>query len=972
LLLGACKSVIGHTEAAAGVAGLIKAVLCLQHRRIPPNLHFDCPNPHIPFSDLQIRVADETYHLPSSGKVLAGVNAFGFGGTNVHVVLENDASVPVTQESARYSASERLISSPRWHLKPCWRESDMSLRRRTRPSDGELLGSRLFPSELTWDSELDIERFPWVEDHVVLSEAIFPAAAYVEIMNAAGKAVMPEAYFSLEDLMLERTLSLKPTGAATLRTRLDPVRMTLRIEDAGLGAEPVSLAQARLRRVAPGIPSGDVSWIEARSRCGRVLTAEMLYAAFRRQRYEYRGVFRTLIGARVGEAETVCELNLPPAPEGMLFHPAALDGVFQSLLAAQVPMDGAEPENVRFRIPHRIDELRIFGPLEGRLISHAVLEEGESETEAQGHVDVYDADGKRVCRVRGFHMRTADARKRTTTSSALFCRPLWSEITFPSSIPAAGAWALLGGTPTLRTQLAGDLRHRGGTVVECPHMPRNAREAARIAEKISKEVERAVVLWPAADEPTAEPSACQAQIRLIQALGALHDPVRLWTVTCGAHRVLPEDRVENPFVAAPWGLMRALCQQDAQAFWGGLIDVDADVSVSRLADALLAMDGEDQIALREGRRYALRLEQQRWDTPRSEVRFRADGAYVVTGGLGALGSQVAQWMVRKGARRILILGRRRNPGLHGKQLLARLRSMGAEADYASVPLDDLDVLADYLRTYRRSVRSPIRGLIHCAAHSEDQAWRDIDAGAFRRVFAAKAQAAWNLHLAFEGDPLEHFVLFSSLGGLLSLPGMASYAAANVVLDSLAQLRRSLGQPGLSIDWGPWNAGLAERDARTLEVFRCYGLHPFSLEEGLELLERLYFCPEAQAVIFAADRSVLGASPFLSLPLLERLAPVPCRDDPAQASDFPENGDYQTALHEICAAILETDLRSIDPNRPLSTYGLDSLNSLLLAHQVQSRWGVGLPPEILAADPPLAELAAFIAYRSCGNGLIRTK
>ena len=91
--LGSVKTNIGHLEAAAGIAGLIKVALALKHREIPPSLHFQEPNPHIPFDELPLRVQTTLGPWPAeSGPALAGVSSFGFGGTNAHVVLEEAPS----------------------------------------------------------------------------------------------------------------------------------------------------------------------------------------------------------------------------------------------------------------------------------------------------------------------------------------------------------------------------------------------------------------------------------------------------------------------------------------------------------------------------------------------------------------------------------------------------------------------------------------------------------------------------------------------------------------------------------------------------------------------------------------------------------------------------------------------------------------------------------------------------------------
>lgn len=112
--IGSIKSNIGHTEAAAGVAGLIKVVLMLKHREIPPSLHYRQPNPHIPFAQLPLRVQQSLSQWPEcTGPVLAGVNAFGFGGTNAHLVVSEAPKIEVAPAQASPDNAELLPLSAR-------------------------------------------------------------------------------------------------------------------------------------------------------------------------------------------------------------------------------------------------------------------------------------------------------------------------------------------------------------------------------------------------------------------------------------------------------------------------------------------------------------------------------------------------------------------------------------------------------------------------------------------------------------------------------------------------------------------------------------------------------------------------------------------------------------------------------------------------------------------------------------------
>ena len=89
LLIGSAKTNIGHLESAAGIAGLIKVVLSLQHDVLPQNLHFENPSPHIPWASLPVRVVDKALPWHANGRPRrAGVSSFGFSGTNAHVLIE--------------------------------------------------------------------------------------------------------------------------------------------------------------------------------------------------------------------------------------------------------------------------------------------------------------------------------------------------------------------------------------------------------------------------------------------------------------------------------------------------------------------------------------------------------------------------------------------------------------------------------------------------------------------------------------------------------------------------------------------------------------------------------------------------------------------------------------------------------------------------------------------------------------------
>ncbi|GAX34003.1 type I polyketide synthase [Nodularia sp. NIES-3585] len=135
--VGSVKTNIGHLEVAAGIAGLIKVALSLKYRHIPPNLHFQQPNPYIPFPKLLLRVQKTLEPWPQTeDKALAGVSAFSFGGTNAHVVLE-EAPPQVCQKVKDIKPKEPRIETPRQRLRVA-AKSEQAVSHKNNTIEGEI------------------------------------------------------------------------------------------------------------------------------------------------------------------------------------------------------------------------------------------------------------------------------------------------------------------------------------------------------------------------------------------------------------------------------------------------------------------------------------------------------------------------------------------------------------------------------------------------------------------------------------------------------------------------------------------------------------------------------------------------------------------------------------------------------------------------------------------------------------------
>ncbi len=447
-------------------------------------------------------------------------------------------------------------------------------------------------------------------------------------------------------------------------------------------------------------------------------------------------------------------------------------------------------------------------------------------------------------------------------------------------------------------------------------------------------------------------------IEFARALAARPSLGPIVVVTRRAACVGPAEDID-PVAASVSAAVRVARREQGQ-LWGCSIDID-ESSAATLATLTTVLAGgveEDEVAVRGAVVLAPRLRRAAGGDVMPEVA--GDAFYVITGGTGALGLATARWLAGHGARHLLLLSRSGETEQQARVCCAQLRTDGVEIRVANADVADEASLRGALAMADR----PVRGVIHCAGTIEDEALATMTTATFGAVLRAKVGGAYLLNKLTADQPLDLFVLFSSISVAVGRHGQAAYAAANAYLDALAQQRRMRARPALSVGWGLWAAGMGSVDPKIAERIRSSGLHALTEVEAFSSLEKS-FTGEAHMIIAAIDAKRIASQPNLPR-LVEGMigrAKLPQR----RRLDLQQlRGQAADARRRLIADHVNAELRAVlssatalPPDVSLLDLGIDSLTAAEFRNTLKRSTGVSVPADLLVDGSPLQAVVEVV-------------
>ncbi|MEV0296266.1 SDR family NAD(P)-dependent oxidoreductase [Nocardia sp. NPDC050710] len=803
----------------------------------------------------------------------------------------------------------------------------------------------------------------YLAEHRFQDRPVVPAAYLAwAALRAAG------AGRELVDFVIARPVPLEQLAAPTVDAADDRIDIRFSAETGGVAA--VSASAVRTKTVR----SEGVNDLAAVVRSD---AAEWDVAEFYRNCAEagltFGPRFRWIRQLRAGDHFMLAELSRPAelADEPQALLPCLLDAAVQTGLALVTRQGdtGQLPVGIGGLRIHRTDAVETAWALATR-------------TGRTNRIRVFDTEGDLICDIEDVWFATTGFGRPAHESGImpdLIHFPTWEPKASEPVVAELDSWLVIG-ADMQADRLVEALRAAGHAAVGIERTT----DRAAIAGMLAEEGRSVVYLGDAEADDSAITAGIETELALevVQSMARAAHYGPLYVVTTAGVAVAPDERV-RPAAAALYGLGTVVRTELPELRCRSIDLPDHTRSDDhRLVAELLAAATDPAIALRGRDRHAPRMvapaeRDHTLSLPefRSTTELDRAAAYLITGGLGALGLLAGRALAETGAGMVVLAGRR-SPNADAAAAIAGIAALGTRVETVEVDIADRAALSALLSRFDGELPR-LAGIVHCAGVLDDALLIEQSPERVRRVFAGKALGAWNLHELTAAQSLDVFVLFSSVSATVGTAGQGNYAAANAYLDALARLRIAEGLPALSIQWGPWaGTGMARGlNAAARRGWERHGVAQLDVEDGVRTLKSLlgadgviavYPPPTASSEDSTAQPAAAPSPHMATQPAVSAQSLVATQ--PSSAA-HPSTADILTTVRAHATTALGRKTPVAD-RTPLREFGLDSMMAVELRNTLSSELGVRLPTTLLFDHPTVAAVADEIARLAAEQPLSR--
>lgn len=765
---------------------------------------------------------------------------------------------------------------------------------KTNKSQHPLLGNQInlpFSIQTRFENQITTSNPPHQEHHRIFNINILAAASHVSLALQAVKHTFKTTTCTLEQILFQKPLTINENQHKSVQIIIEPENnhqhkfQIISPETTNHWVQHVN-GKINLENDKPPAKIDNQGISKIQKRCNQKISGVEYYKQFTDAGYTLGTAFQWIETAWTTTQEALGKLSLPELPDSVeqyQLYPGLIDSCFQVLGMCQVTSaqrNSLDKENYIY-IPFHIGKFSFY-QTPNLTNNHDVWCHAEilniENSSISGNIVVFNNQGEVMAKITDFRSRKAS--KEVLKNSLQENLRDWyyqiewqkSDLIIKKKLSEKETLVIFAPKSKSHQEITKILEDAGyHTISIHPGRRYQKIDGQHYEISVNKPEEYEVVLteitstnvissiihsWSLNTKMsqviTSQEITCGTVLKLLQAMirttNGRKTP-RLYLVTENAQQIGSEN-IEIQVQQTPlWSLGKVIALEHPE-YHCTCIDLPTGKGQGNLLSTeLLSNDRENLIAYRHDQRYAMRLTNAKLSETTHKININPAGSYLITGGLGALGLEVAKWLGSKGARSLVLMGRS-IPQPKAQQVISELEALGI---HVSVHLGDVGKQEDVEHVIQ-TVGVPLRGIIHAAGVLDDGMLADMSWDKFRKVLQPKLDGVWHLHNCTQHLDLDLFICFSSIVSLLGAPGQGNYAAANGFMDALMSYRRSRDLPGLSINWGPWSEGgmATSLGEHYLTRLQSQGLESVPKEVGFRALDEIIHTNNYQVGVFSLN------------------------------------------------------------------------------------------------------------------------
>ncbi len=832
LKIGAIKSSIGHTEAVSGIAGLIKVVLALQYQQLPPQANFVKKNQQIKFTSNEAEILTELTPWVTGGKQrIAGVSSFGFSGTNCHMIISE-------VESGIQPVPYRTYPFEREYF---WCEQKSSVIDQFVPVKHPILNKRtvLADESIIYSGDVNLKDFPYLIDHDIFSYVLLPGSVFCDLALAVAKEEFQSVDISIHEIKFLEALNLSTDQIHLLQIIVKKTNSGLVIDIFSKkpdDAKWIIYCKARCNQDENSLFHFN-KWSEAQ--LDKLFSANDFYQTMNANGIFYGNAFKVIKNIKYADNLVAVEIEGNQNLRNYIAHPTMLDGCFQTGVTLSVIMGSIKPQEAY--IPFSIEKIMLYQKFPRQIKVIAEVQKQSTHETMMCDLWIMDSNSIPIAYIKGLVGKRVNLNiltKQFYSKKQLTYQTIWKE---ENLLQNNGMQEDI----KPEYQLGKKLNHLGNVIILSDHHDHYAVLKGIIENKSLTQQHYPIQNYN--QHIQGDKIQCPDLIIIIDDYShateenifkRLQDIRILLQCLLNNQQSIPklvylyqsfnDNLLIDPAFNTVNSFVRSISLEYPRfKYLTCHLNLDVKENHKNLLHDIKFVNNEN-LQYKQQQRYVTRLKP--FVLNKLEKPFSIDrtGSYLITGGMGALGQQLANWLIQNGAKYIILIGRsikNTNEILFSDQNVKVCKLI--------LDITDANQVNEFIDSFEKE-HPPLKGIIHAAGVLQDSLFNTLSKQQFAAVWQAKVHGLMHLDQALNQNniSLDFFITCSSIAAVLGSPGQSHYAAANAMVDAFVAQCRAEGKPYISINWGPWEgSGMA---AQWNKQYRRVGVEALTAAENLSL------------------------------------------------------------------------------------------------------------------------------------------